>query len=73
MAGMPNNKNRPADGLGRQTGTCVPKNALYSIKPFFKRQSSKMEGKVGDRFRLSWALVRWLDMTLPPTTPSHPI
>lgn len=30
MAGMSSNKKRPADGLSRQTGTCVPKNAAQS-------------------------------------------
>ena len=30
MAGMSSNKKRPADGLSRQTGTCVPKNAAQT-------------------------------------------
>ena len=30
MAGMSSNEKRPADGLSRQTGTCVPKNAAQS-------------------------------------------
>ena len=33
MAGMSNNKKRPADGLSRQTGTCVPKNAAQFTTP----------------------------------------
>jgi len=33
MAGTSNNKKRPADGLCRQTGTCVPKNAAHCTTP----------------------------------------
>ena len=43
MAGMSSNKKRPADGLSRQTGTCVPKNAAQSTTTRADAQESILQ------------------------------
>lgn len=41
MAGMLRNKKRPADGLSRQTGTCVPKNIVNYTTTAFRKATAK--------------------------------